>query len=215
MRRLIWLLTAVVFLAFISTSVYADVVNPDGSAKNQEEALPGGQSNSQPEQQQPEQTQPEQQQPEQTQSEQPQPEQPQPGQQTEPRSDKAYILSLVNPIEVDAVMKTGCKLYSDQSMKKYLKTIPKGEKIKFLRDKDQKSAFIKLKNGVTGWVPYKYLTISKMVYINTKLITDEQKTLYVNYKGYASSTKYLIWVNVERQQVNVFIGSKGKWKPRS
>lgn len=184
MRRLVWFLAAVVLLAVISTSVNAGVLTAAGNASNQEEALPEGNV---------------------------QPDQPQPVQQPEQRTDKEYILSLVKAIEVDAVINNSCRFYSDQYMRKYTKTLTKGEKLKFLRDKDQKSAYIRLKNGQTGWVPYKYLTISKTDYSNAEPITDGQKNLYVNYKGYDSSTKYLIWVNVERQEVNVFIGSKGKW----
>lgn len=38
------------------------------------------------------------------------------------------------------------------------------------------------------------------------------KEMYVNLKGYSSSTNYLIWVSHYKLKVNVFQGSKGKWK---
>ncbi len=37
------------------------------------------------------------------------------------------------------------------------------------------------------------------------------KTLWVNAKGYASDTEYLIWVNRTYQRVNIFEGSQGSW----
>lgn len=38
------------------------------------------------------------------------------------------------------------------------------------------------------------------------------KTAFVNYKGYTSKTKYLIWISHYTQQCSIFTGSKGKWK---
>ncbi len=42
--------------------------------------------------------------------------------------------------------------------------------------------------------------------------TTQAKEYYVNSKGYKSSSKYLIWISTYTQRVNVFEGSKGKWK---
>ena len=40
----------------------------------------------------------------------------------------------------------------------------------------------------------------------------EIKTAWVNLKGYKSSSKYLVWVNLTYQRVNIFEGSQGNWK---
>lgn len=40
----------------------------------------------------------------------------------------------------------------------------------------------------------------------------EIKTAWVNLKGYKSDTKYLVWVNLTYQRVNIFEGSQGNWK---
>lgn len=40
----------------------------------------------------------------------------------------------------------------------------------------------------------------------------EVKTAWVNLKGYQSASKYLVWVNLTYQRVNIFEGSQGKWK---
>ncbi|NLH01007.1 MAG: L,D-transpeptidase [Clostridiales bacterium] len=41
---------------------------------------------------------------------------------------------------------------------------------------------------------------------------DFEKEIWVNAKGYSSSTDYLIWVNLSMQRVNIFRGSEGNWK---
>lgn len=37
------------------------------------------------------------------------------------------------------------------------------------------------------------------------------KTIWVNAKGYSSTSQYLIWINLTYQRVNIFEGSKGNW----
>lgn len=43
-------------------------------------------------------------------------------------------------------------------------------------------------------------------------LTKQEKEMFVNYKGYSSSSQYLIWVNIGTQHTMVFQGSKGNWK---
>ena len=119
-------------------------------------------------------------------------------------NSREYILSLVTAVEIDAVVNRDCKIYSDYSLKKLFKTVSKGENVKYLRDKNEKSANIRLQDGKTGWIAYTFLDISELDYTTEQPITDQQKVLYINYKEYKSDTDYLVWVNVERQQVNVF-----------
>lgn len=42
--------------------------------------------------------------------------------------------------------------------------------------------------------------------------SDEEKTIFVNAKDYASDTQYLIWVSIATQHVNIFQGSRDNWK---
>ncbi len=42
--------------------------------------------------------------------------------------------------------------------------------------------------------------------------TNVEKEVWINAKGYSSSTEYLCWINRAYQRVNVFKGSKGNWK---
>ncbi|MBQ9155467.1 MAG: L,D-transpeptidase family protein [Eubacterium sp.] len=55
--------------------------------------------------------------------------------------------------------------------------------------------------------------VSGNKYVFTKnSYSNEVKEAYVNYYGYSSKTKYLIWVSLYTQQCTIYTGSKGKWK---
>ena len=45
---------------------------------------------------------------------------------------------------------------------------------------------------------------------NDLIMSD--KELWVNAKGYTSSSKYLLWINIAYQRVNIFEGKAGQWK---
>lgn len=40
---------------------------------------------------------------------------------------------------------------------------------------------------------------------------ESDKVKWVNIKGYSSRTKYLVWVSIAYQRLNVFTGSNGNW----
>ena len=61
------------------------------------------------------------------------------------------------------------------------------------------------------WVPYYSISISDKNYTVYEDFSDEDKEIFVNGKEYDSQSEYLIWINLERQKVNVFQGSKGQW----
>lgn len=129
-------------------------------------------------------------------------------------TSREYILGLVKAVEVDATLKKTSKMYSDAGLKKPLKTLAKGTKVKLLRDKNTWVAYIKLDEKTRGWISYSCLDISKQNYTRKEAMTGQQRELFVNYSEYASDTASLVWVNIERQQLSVFQGSKGKWKLR-
>lgn len=126
-------------------------------------------------------------------------------------TSKECILNLVKAVEVDAVLKRDLNLYSDRAFRNYIKTVPKDTKVNLLRDSIESYAYIRLEDNTEGWVLYSGLDISTDVYTGKEDLTEEQKNLYVNYKNYESKTYYLVWVNIERQRVNVFLGKQGNW----
>ena len=69
-----------------------------------------------------------------------------------------------------------------------------------------------LKNGtmVTVYAPNLEWVAAK--YSSKTDYSKSTKESYVNYKGYTSNTKYLMWISLYRQRVYIFKGSQCNWK---
>ncbi len=72
---------------------------------------------------------------------------------------------------------------------------------------------VSAKDGTIGWV------YDSKVWVSSEQFTDSSvdfstaaKENYINQAGYSSDTQYLLWISRYTQRVNVFQGSKGKWK---
>lgn len=102
-------------------------------------------------------------------------------------------------IKVCAFTKTGGKKYLSSKASKVITVSPRKYK-----DKNYNKLLASQVRSI-GYVG------NKCIY-TTKKYSTEVKTAFVNYKGYSSKTKYLIWISHYTQQVSVFQGSKGKWK---
>lgn len=64
---------------------------------------------------------------------------------------------------------------------------------------------------VLAMVTDRYAGNYTLAWAQTHDYKPEIKTAWVNLKGYKSNTKYLVWVNLTYQRVNIFEGSQGKW----
>ena len=102
-------------------------------------------------------------------------------------------------IKVQAVTRIGNKVYLSSKTSKVITVTPRQ-----YRDKNYKKLLASQVRSI-GYVG------NKCIY-TTKKYSTEVKTAFVNYKGYSSKTKYLIWISHYTQQVSIFQGSKGKWK---
>ncbi len=107
-----------------------------------------------------------------------------------------YVMSNYTP---DSVV-IGFELYHDENGKQE----KKGDHFTQYIDHDYKSVVAKISNKYEGDYTLQYALDHDY--------TDYEKSVFVNYKGYSSSTEYLIWVNRAYQRTNVYIGSKGHWK---
>ena len=125
--------------------------------------------------------------------------------------------------------RSSSKVYEKMHSNKVIGTIKKGKKVtaigytKAEEFKNPARVMICLRNKageiiMKGWVPWAVVKkVNGVVAYDSKTktgldYTKERKEEYVNSKGYASSTKYMIWCNLYTQRVNIFKGSKGKWK---
>lgn len=102
-------------------------------------------------------------------------------------------------IKVQAVTRIGNKVYLSSKTSKVITVTPRQ-----YRDKNYNKLLASQVRSI-GYVG------NKCIY-TTKKYSTEVKTAFVNYKGYSSKTKYLIWISHYTQQVSIFEGSKGKWR---
>lgn len=121
------------------------------------------------------------------------------------------VLAKVTPVRVEAWLNKTADLYSDVNCKYKKGTVKSGTKAICLNSKTGFSNQISLPDGRTGWVHVGDLNVSQKNYTQSPDLSNWDKNIFVNAKGYASSTDYLIWINLAHQRVNVFKGSKGEW----
>ncbi len=128
---------------------------------------------------------------------------------------KAEINELIKPVLIRAYVKRDLAAYSYASLTGYQTTIPMGTYVTYMNPdnhESMRSAKIRTDDGAVYWVDMSGIMIVTGKYAIPDELTNEQKELFVNANGYDSETAYLIWVNLERQRLNVFLGSKGNWK---
>lgn len=121
----------------------------------------------------------------------------------------------------DKQIKTGVKFSfsNDIAYKRYMPELNNvGLEISCTNDKSgittkvftQKT--ISVKNYLPSYYDEKEGTTVTNEETSQLIVNAEAKNAFVNEKGYASRTRYLLWVNRTTQTVNVFSGSKNNWK---
>jgi lipoprotein-anchoring transpeptidase ErfK/SrfK len=79
-------------------------------------------------------------------------------------------------------------------------------------DQNENTYLIQKTNGTQMWVASNNISIPSNPVTNTKYLDKKQLETYVNVtSSFVSNTKYFTWVDLNRQRVNVFIGSTGHW----
>ncbi len=130
------------------------------------------------------------------------------------------VLASIKHIYVDATLNYGTTAYTNYRLKNSCGWVNAGTKVKYIDYYDIKegkknihvAAKILLPNGYTCWVPHGALSISRKNYTVYYDHSNSDKEIFVNAKNYSSDTDWLVWINLERQKINVFKGSQGKWK---
>jgi uncharacterized protein YgiM (DUF1202 family) len=118
----------------------------------------------------------------------------------------------VKPSPVYATIKSNTKYYSSNATySKVIGSIPEGTEVEVIQDRSYKWYNIDY-NGIKGWVTSDVLSIPKDPETNSVRLTKEYMEMFINNKGFSSNTKYFIWVDIDRQLVNIFQGSKGNWE---
>ena len=91
--------------------------------------------------------------------------------------------------------------------------IKKGMKVLMVSGSPTSSTVsLKYKGKVYSKIPISKIKILSYNLNGKKVYTKAQAEGYVNYKGYASNTKYLVWISIYTQRVYIFRGSQYHWK---
>ncbi|MBE7022742.1 MAG: hypothetical protein E7414_05970 [Ruminococcaceae bacterium] len=132
--------------------------------------------------------------------------------ETERRAEeRAYVDAVVRPVCVEGSIIQNAPLYSDVMLTHRIGTVTSGTACQILNSKSGFSNQVLLADGRRGWVSLGSLSVSTKNYTKEVDILNREKDLFVNSKGYQSSTDYLVWVHLETQKVNVFLKKEGRW----
>lgn len=121
---------------------------------------------------------------------------------------------LIKPVKIQAYVKTDAKAYSTSGLSGYKTTIPAGSYVTYMNPNNHNSmstAKVQTNDGSIYWVAMKHLMITTGDYVIPDNLSTTQKEAFINSRGYSSKTDYLIWVNLERQILTVFMGRQGSW----
>lgn len=128
------------------------------------------------------------------------------------QAEKARVFQLVQPVDIEAEVRYWTHTYTHGGLSVANGSLAAGRKVVYTDHRGTSAACIWIpEEGRSCWVPYSAIRISNRDYTVYQDFSDTDKELFVNFKEYQSDSDYLIWINLERQKVNVFQGSQGKW----
>ncbi len=118
--------------------------------------------------------------------------------------------------EIPATAKRDTTIYSDKDLSDVLASMAKGDSglmLDYSTDNSGLKALrIQLENGEDGWVPAEDMEISQEDCTTDEDYSPEVKERFVNSMNYSSDTRYLVWVSLYTQTVNIFTGYDGAWE---
>lgn len=128
------------------------------------------------------------------------------------QKETARVFSMVKPVEIEATVRNWTSTYSNKWLGSTDGSLAAGAQVIYMDHSGDSAAYIWIPEEARAcWVPYYSISISDKNYTVYEDFSDEDKEIFVNGKEYDSQSEYLIWINLERQKVNVFQGSKGQW----
>lgn len=120
---------------------------------------------------------------------------------------------LVKPSIVTAKVKYDVELREGRTVRSSIITsISAGQEVVVIRGYNSEWYYIETQNGENGWVAAGALDIPDDPDTNPDRLTTEQLEGFIKYKQLDSPTEYLVWVDIDRQLVNVFRQQNGAWK---
>ncbi len=110
------------------------------------------------------------------------------------------VMSLVKPSILYGTMKT-----NDNE-------VWAGAQVEILRDINGGQKYLVKIGKRTAWVKGTALSIPPDPETNADRLTEEELVYYINHMGFSSGSSYFVWVDIDRQLLNVFTGSQENWK---
>lgn len=129
------------------------------------------------------------------------------------RIERDRVLNLVKPMEIPATLRQNVTTYADKYLSSANGSLAVGTEVIYADHYSDTSAYLYLPEEERFcWVSYYSVRVSGEDLVVEGDYSNEDKVTFVNAKAYASNSDYLIWINLEHQKVNLFIGEEGNWK---
>ena len=128
--------------------------------------------------------------------------------------EEKKILSLVKSSAVYGDLTEQTNLYEQADKNsKVLEELKKGAQVEILEDRSTKW-YLVLDNitGTQGWIAGNTLEIPEDSPTENSEITEKQKETYIKILELNSETDYLVWVDINRQMVNIFEKKEDVWE---
>lgn len=125
-----------------------------------------------------------------------------------------YIYAAIKTALVPCTTVCETKVFAENGGDGYLYTLPAGVTVYNEHWPGGTYTYVTLEDGTKAWVRRYNLYISddNIIYDGEYDYPTEAKEAFVNMRGYASNTDYLIWISRYTQKVVIFTGSMGNWK---
>jgi len=126
-------------------------------------------------------------------------------------NEKQLIEELIKDSIVFADVNKDCYLTENINGKK-IKKVKENSKVEILQDRGTQYYKVKCTDDNTeGWIDGNYLNIPQDPETNNDKMSNRQIEDYINIMNFESDTDYFVWVDIDRQVVNILKGEKGKW----
>lgn len=114
------------------------------------------------------------------------------------------------PVNINSLVTSGA-VYAQVTNS--IKGLPKGVRVEIVKDNNNGTSYNVYYRGRYYYsIPRRYLWIPHDPATNNSRMTTNQLEAYVNSHNFSSNTPYFVWVDINRQRINIFKGSKNRWK---
>lgn len=130
------------------------------------------------------------------------------------KTEEKRILSLVKPSAVYADVAVSTKLYAQPDTgSTVVESLEAGSQVELLQDRTAKWYLVF--DNITsskGWLKGNTIEIPPEEPVEKSKMSPEDMTAYITLMNLKSNTEYIVWVDINRQLVNVFQNKEQQWQ---